>query len=124
MKLGLTEILVILVVALLVLGPDQLPSYAKKLGNALRAFRDAANETTEGIRENVIEPLNEAQQPLREALEPVQEMQEEINRNVKDVEKSLKEVTSPITSKKPAEKAAVPEQSEGSAQQSETDSTD
>ncbi len=120
MKLGMGEILVVLLVALFVLGPDKLPSYARKLGNALRAFRDAANETTEGIRENIIEPLNEAQQPLREALEPVEEMQQAIDQNVKDVKKSIKEITTPITSNKPVPDEPISEQKAEPAEEPET----
>jgi len=37
--IGWTEILVILVVALLVLGPDRLPGIARSLGKGLREFR-------------------------------------------------------------------------------------
>ncbi len=112
MKLGMGEILVVLLIALFVLGPEQLPTYARKLGNALKAFRNAASETTEDIRENIIEPLNEAQQPLRDALEPVEEMQQEISQNVKDVENSLKGITTPVSANKPAPKESVSEQSE------------
>ena len=40
-NLGLSEILVIGVIALLVIGPKRLPEVARGLGEALRAFRDA-----------------------------------------------------------------------------------
>lgn len=42
--LGVWEIAVIAVVALLVLGPDKLPSAAKSLGKALRDFRRAGDD--------------------------------------------------------------------------------
>jgi len=41
--LGWTEILVILAIALLVLGPTKLPEIAKGLGKGLRDFRRAVN---------------------------------------------------------------------------------
>ena len=41
---GSWEIVVILVVALLVLGPDQLPKLAKTIGKALREVRRASSE--------------------------------------------------------------------------------
>ena len=66
MKIGLTELLVIFIVALVVLGPDKLPEYAKKLGEALNSFKKASNEATKDIRESIIEPLEEAQKPLKE----------------------------------------------------------
>lgn len=40
-NLGLSEILVIAVIALLVIGPRRLPDVARGLGEALRAFQDA-----------------------------------------------------------------------------------
>jgi TatA/E family protein of Tat protein translocase len=42
--LGTTEILVILVVALLVLGPSKLPELAKSLGKGLRELRRASDD--------------------------------------------------------------------------------
>ena len=40
-NLGLSEILVIGVIALLVIGPKRLPEVAKGLGEAVKAFQDA-----------------------------------------------------------------------------------
>src|SRR3989338_10376535 len=42
-NLGLSELLVIAVVALLVIGPKRLPEVARGLGQALRSFQDAMN---------------------------------------------------------------------------------
>ena len=42
--LGFGEIILILVVALLVLGPEKLPGLAKQAGTGLREFRRFANE--------------------------------------------------------------------------------
>ena len=79
MKLGIGEILIILVVILFIIGPDKIPDFARKVAEGLRAFRTATSGVTKEIRENVIEPLNEAQAPLREALEPINEIRTEIN---------------------------------------------
>ena len=40
-NLGLSELLVIFVIALLVIGPKRLPEVAKGLGEAVRAFQEA-----------------------------------------------------------------------------------
>ena len=69
MKIGFMELVVIFIVALLAIGPDKLPAYAQKLGQALREFRKVSQDVTQDVRESVIEPLEEAQKPLREALE-------------------------------------------------------
>ena len=42
--LGITEVLLILVVALLVLGPKRLPEAARSLGRSMAEFRRASNE--------------------------------------------------------------------------------
>ena len=42
--LGFGEIILVLVVALLVLGPEKLPKLAKQLGRGMREFRRVASE--------------------------------------------------------------------------------
>ena len=93
MKIGAMELIVIFIVALLVIGPDKLPSYAKKFGNALREFKKASSGITQDIRESVVEPLEEAQRPLREAMEPLEDLKSEVETSIKGVEKDLKGVS-------------------------------
>lgn len=47
--IGITEIIIILVVALLVVGPKKLPELAKTLGRGLAEFRRTADEFKESI---------------------------------------------------------------------------
>ena len=54
MKIGAMELLVVFIVALLVIGPDKLPSYTRKFGNALREFRKASSEVTQEDRKSVV----------------------------------------------------------------------
>ena len=103
MRIGFTEILVILAVALIMLGPDKLPAYMKKFGQAVREFRKYSSELTEDLKENVIAPLDEAQRPLREALEPLESLDKELKANVKDLESSIRD----IGKAKPAEAPAA-----------------
>jgi TatA/E family protein of Tat protein translocase len=49
--LGFAEILVILVVALLVFGPDRLPELARSLGRGLGEFRRASNDLRRSVME-------------------------------------------------------------------------
>ena len=100
MRVGMTELLVIFVVALIVIGPDKLPAYAKKLGEALAEFKKFSNEATKEIRESVVEPLEEAQQPLREAMAPVTELQKEVQGNVKDLKQAWNAVGKSASSDK------------------------
>ena len=104
MKIGFLELVVVFVVALLVIGPDKLPSFAQKLGKALQEFRKASADVTRDVRENVIEPLEEAQKPIREAMEPLEELDREIRGDLKDMEQSIKSIGKP-SPKKPEVKA-------------------
>jgi TatA/E family protein of Tat protein translocase len=54
--LGFTEILVILVVALLVFGPDKLPELARNLGKGLAEFRRASSDLRRSVLEAAEEP--------------------------------------------------------------------
>ncbi len=102
MRIGFTELMLVFVVALVVIGPEKLPQYAKKFGEALASFRKAADEATEEIRKNVVEPLDEAQRPLREAMEPVEDLNRAVRKDLREVQTSLRQVgkTPPASSAK------------------------
>ena len=93
MKLGFGEILIIIVVILFVIGPDRIPEFARKFGEGLKAFRTATSGVTKEIRENVIEPRNEAAAPLREAMEPLNEMRNDINSLAAEIQHDMQGVT-------------------------------
>jgi len=64
--IGVPELLVILVVALLVLGPKRLPEVARALGRGLAEFRRATSDLTDELRsaKTMIEKeTREASQP-------------------------------------------------------------
>jgi len=62
--LGVWEIALILVVALLVLGPDKLPDAAKSLGKALNDFRRAGDDIRrEVMGDSIPTPVKNAVQP-------------------------------------------------------------
>ena len=112
MKIGAMELLIVFIVALIVIGPDKLPAYARKFGNALREFRKASSDVTQDIRASVVEPLEEAQRPLREAMEPLEELKTEVTDNFKGVEKDLKNIGKEKPVSKP--EVQVPESSPAS----------
>ena len=47
--IGMQELLIILVIALIVLGPKRLPEIARALGKGMREFRKATQEVKESI---------------------------------------------------------------------------
>lgn len=54
--IGMTELLVILAVALIVFGPTRLPELARSLGRALGEFRHASNDLRRTLHEAAEEP--------------------------------------------------------------------
>ena len=67
-NLGMGELLIILVIALLVLGPQRLPAVASGLGKAIRDFRKATRDLQSHIDadETVSKPLQELRSALRD----------------------------------------------------------
>jgi sec-independent protein translocase protein TatA len=41
LNIGLPELMIILVIALVVLGPKKLPEFGRSLGNGMREFKDS-----------------------------------------------------------------------------------
>ncbi|MFQ5457848.1 MAG: Sec-independent protein translocase protein TatB [Myxococcota bacterium] len=52
-NLGMPEIILILVVALIVMGPKKLPEMAKSLGKGLREFRKATDDLKDSIEKDL-----------------------------------------------------------------------
>lgn len=106
MQIGMTELILVFIVALFALGPDRLPAYAKKLGEAVSQFRKYSQEATREIKESVVEPLEEVQAPLREAVKPLEDLDRTVRGSVKEVQDSFAGIGKP---KKDGGAAAAPE---------------
>ena len=118
MKLGFGELLIIFVVILFIVGPDKIPSFAKKIGEGLKAFKNATSDVTKELKENVVDPLNEASAPIREAMEPLTEMKEEINKSVTDLKRDMTSLNN--VTKTPVKKSAQVGESEPEGEGVET----
>jgi sec-independent protein translocase protein TatA len=76
MNLGMTEILIILLIALLLFGPRKLPELGRSLGQSIREFQRGAKNIREEfeksanvtefreIKEELSKPLEELKKPL------------------------------------------------------------
>jgi len=65
--LGMGEIVIIAIVALLFLGPDKLPTAAKAIGKTIRGFRAQTRELTDSLEKD--NELGDAVRELRSALQ-------------------------------------------------------
>lgn len=59
--MGVTEILLVLALALIVVGPKKLPGLARTLGRGLAEFRRATDELQRTIHQEVHKPLDPKQ---------------------------------------------------------------
>jgi sec-independent protein translocase protein TatA len=67
-SVGFPEMIVILVIALIVLGPKKLPEAGKSLGNGMRQFKDSLAGVTGGDHDDDERPavVAQTQQPTRD----------------------------------------------------------
>lgn len=90
--LSFWEIALILMVALVVLGPKRLPDAARTLGRGLRSLRRASSD----IRSVIEEPLREVQEPLQEMrndlYEAVNQFGDDVVESVRDIGAESKEL--------------------------------
>lgn len=95
MRIGTSELVVIFVVALLVLGPEKVPTYAKKAGKFLSSIKVYADKLSEDINESIVEPLEEVQKPLKKAVEPLKNITDDISKPIQDIKKSVNDIGKP-----------------------------
>jgi sec-independent protein translocase protein TatA len=65
-NIGPFELLLVLILALLVLGPGKLPEVGNALGKTIREFRRASTDVESGLRGDAPAPGATAAQPLSE----------------------------------------------------------
>ena len=58
--IGEGELLLIVLFAFMIFGPDKLPGMGRTLGRALRQFRNAQEGFTEVVQTNIVDPAAEA----------------------------------------------------------------
>ena len=63
--IGTQELIIILLVALIFLGPKRIPEIAKSLGKALREFRRASSELKDEIEKEIEDTKGEIDRELK-----------------------------------------------------------
>jgi sec-independent protein translocase protein TatB len=89
MEIGTMELLVILLVAFLVLGPERTLIYARKMGKWLRTLKIYVNSFTDDLKETVIDPLQELQEPLKEMTRPLGDLTKTFGDSVNEMKVTL-----------------------------------
>ena len=70
--IGLPEMVVIMVVALLVFGPKKLPEIGRSLGKGIRSFQDASKEFEAEFKREAEQITKTSTEPMEATLEPSQ----------------------------------------------------
>jgi sec-independent protein translocase protein TatB len=114
--IGITEIMVIAVVALVVIGPERLPRVARTIGTLLgRAQRYVNDVKAEVNREMELEELRKLQTQMQDAARDIQQTVStagaDVRSAVQDVEKSLTQTMQPIADSVNAPTTSAPTES-------------
>ena len=78
MKLGTTELIIILVVILIIFGPTQIPKLTKMFGKSVKSFKDGIDEAEEDVpAEKKAKKASSSKKAQDSADEEVEEEKEE-----------------------------------------------
>jgi Tat protein translocase TatB subunit len=80
-NVGITELLLILLLALLVVGPERLPEVGRKLGQALRSVRKAYDNLTRDLGPELAS-LQQTTRELRESVDSVRSIPQDMVQTV------------------------------------------
>jgi sec-independent protein translocase protein TatB len=93
-NIGITELLFILLLALLVVGPERLPELAQKLGKTLRDLRKAYENLTRDLGPELTS-IQKSTQELRESVESVRSIPEDMVKSLAkaaDLDETIEEL--------------------------------
>ena len=109
--IGFSEILVIAVVALIVIGPERLPKVARTLGHLFGRMQRYVNDVKSDIsREMELEELKKLQSSIQDTARSIEQS---VNEEINSTQSQLSEIASAATDSAvpappPAEPAAAP----------------
>jgi len=107
--IGFWEILLILVLALIVVGPQRLPEMAVQLARLVRQLRRYAGQVTGQLREE-FDDLIRVYESLREEL---RQLREEVRQESRPLERDLESITAELRAPAEPSEAAAASKSEG-----------
>ena len=83
-SIGLPELIVIFIIALLVFGPKKLPEVGKSVGKAIREFKKASDE----LRTKVEDEINASE--IKTEIKEVQKDLNSVNSDLNELQNSIK----------------------------------
>jgi Tat protein translocase TatB subunit len=104
LNVGPLELLVVLAVALIVVGPERLPELARSVGRVLRQFREVQDEVRNMVSSGVDDDIRDAAAEFKKVTGSITRATD-MKGAVRRVERSIREETAP-SSKRPASAAA------------------
>lgn len=87
-NLGFSEIIIIGVLALILIGPKQLPEVAKVMGRLLKEFKQATQDLSGGL----LDMKEELKKPMQESLEAITQLESEIYKQHGTISNELNEL--------------------------------
>lgn len=103
---GFSEIVVIAIVALIVIGPERLPKVARTLGHLFGRMQRYVNDVKADIsREMELEELRKLQTSVQDAARSIEQS---VTKEISTTESELNSITASVTDVAPAPPAAEP----------------
>ncbi len=129
-RIGFGELIIILIIALVVLGPEKLPEASRALGKAIRSVKKYIRETTEEL--DVMEDVREIKKDIDDIQKDVRTMGESLEKSVQgetqkvedgmravenDINAAVHRAAAPATDPVQTENAPAPAEAEDHASQ-------
>ena len=96
MALGVPQLIIILVIALIIFGPKKLPELGASVGKTIKEFKSSTKEVTDSIAQPIKEITDELAKPIQEikqdVINPIKESMDGLDLNL-NVGNPLQEVT-------------------------------
>ena len=106
--IGMPEIILVLVVAVIVVGPKRLPEFAAQIARVIRQMRGYATDVTTQMRSELDELTREYEQIRKEleevrdtAVKDVDSITREVDRTVREVPAIIESSAEPAPEKRP-----------------------
>ena len=122
--IGETELVLILLFAFLVFGPDKLPGMGRTLGRALRQFQNAQEGFNKVVRADLLDPAADALHEKPKRSEQLKNAASDADREDADHQETFAERRARLKEEREAAEKAAAEQSKQAEQAQETAQTE